>query len=222
MDYTIKRTKGTNVKIKVKTDGTVVVTAPTYVSTDQIHTIVLEKENWIKLVQEQILQEEQSAPDQLIYLGERIETRFGEYDQISLDHNILDVPYFDDEAVFRSNLKEWYTHQTRALIEETIYGYANELGVGINRITIRDQRTRWGSCSSLNNLNFNWRLSMAPMEVVQYVMIHEVCHLVHMNHSKQFWGLVETMMPGYEKSRQWLTKHGRMMFRMIESIPFYI
>ena len=78
----------------------------------------------------------------------------------------------------------------------------------IRSITIRSQKTRWGSCSSKGGLNFNWRLCLAPPEVVDYVVVHELCHLCEMNHSPAFWALVESILPDYKASRQWLRDKG--------------
>ena len=89
------------------------------------------------------------------------------------------------------------------------------MNVQYGRITIRNQKTRWGSCSSKGNLNFNCLLMLAPDEVVDYVVIHELCHLIEMNHSKAFWKQVEQMMPDYKKHRKWLKDHGNeIMERM--------
>jgi predicted metal-dependent hydrolase len=82
------------------------------------------------------------------------------------------------------------------------------LGVSFDRLTIRDQRTRWGSCSSRGTLSFNWRLVLAPAEVLDYVAVHELCHLRVPNHSARFWRLVEQRRPGYRDPRAWLARHG--------------
>jgi len=85
---------------------------------------------------------------------------------------------------------------------------AGALGVSFQRMTIRDQRTRWGSCSSRGTLSFNWRLVLAPPEVLDYVAVHEVCHLRVPNHSGRFWRLVAERRPGYAEPRAWLARHG--------------
>jgi predicted metal-dependent hydrolase len=80
--------------------------------------------------------------------------------------------------------------------------------VSFDRLAIRDQRTRWGSCSSRRTLSFNWRLVLAPPEVLDYVAVHELCHLRVPNHSARFWRLVEQRRPGYREPRAWLARHG--------------
>ncbi len=101
------------------------------------------------------------------------------------------------------------------VISVKVKHYAGLMNVQYGRITIRNQKTRWGSCSSKGNLNFNCLLMLAPDEVVDYVVIHELCHLIEMNHSKAFWKQVEQVMPDYKKHRKWLKDHGNeIMERM--------
>lgn len=93
--------------------------------------------------------------------------------------------------------------------------FAPIIGVKYNRIAIRCQKTRWGSCSSKQNLNFNCLLMMAPEEVRNYVVIHELCHLKQMNHSRLFWAEVEKAMPDYKKWRKWLKDNGRYIMEQV-------
>jgi hypothetical protein len=86
-----------------------------------------------------------------------------------------------------------------------------KMGTPFTRITIRDQRTRWGACSARKSLSFNWRLVMAPPEVAEYVIIHELAHLLEMNHSIRFWKIVEKFCPDYKKRRLWLKKNGHLL-----------
>jgi predicted metal-dependent hydrolase len=85
---------------------------------------------------------------------------------------------------------------------------AAALGVAYTRLTLRDQRSRWGSCSSKGALSFNWRLVLAPHDVLDYVVVHEVCHLVEHHHGSAFWQLVERRRPGYREAKNWLDTHG--------------
>ena len=94
------------------------------------------------------------------------------------------------------------------VIPERVEYFAEMMNVTYGRITIREQKTRWGSCSSEKNLNFNWKLILAPPEVLDYVVVHELCHRLEMNHSPRFWAQVERVLPDYKVSRKWLREHG--------------
>lgn len=99
------------------------------------------------------------------------------------------------------------------VISEKVRYYAEIMNVHYGRITIRNQKTRWGSCSEKGNLNFNCLLMLAPDEVIDYVVVHELCHLIEMNHSKAFWQQVEHVMPDYKEHRKWLKEHGNEIMR---------
>lgn len=100
-------------------------------------------------------------------------------------------------------------------IPERVKYYAQLMGVKYGRITIRNQKTRWGSCSSKGNLNFNCLLMLTPPKVIDYVVVHELCHRKEMNHSKAFWSEVEKVLPDYRESVQWLKREGsQIMSRM--------
>ena len=93
--------------------------------------------------------------------------------------------------------------------------YARIMDVSYGRISIREQRTRWGSCSSKGNLNFNWRLILAPEEVLDYVVVHELAHRREMNHSKAFYAIVESVLPDYRSARRWLREHGHSLWEAV-------
>lgn len=101
--------------------------------------------------------------------------------------------------------------KAQAYIPERVEYFANIMGVDYGRITIRNQKTRWGSCSGKGNLNFNCLLMLAPPEVIDYVVIHELCHRKEMNHSRAFWREIEKVMPDYKKSVLWLKNQGSML-----------
>lgn len=110
--------------------------------------------------------------------------------------------------------------ELRALAEEAaayipgrVSFYAREIGVNYGRITIRNQKSRWGSCSSEGNLNFNCLLMLAPPEIIDYVVVHELCHRLEMNHSPCFWAEVERILPDYKKRRKWLKDNGQRIMR---------
>ena len=103
--------------------------------------------------------------------------------------------------------KELRERAKSVLAQRTAY-FARQVGVTYGRITVRDQKTRWGSCSQTGNLNFNFRLILAPSEVLDYVVVHELCHRRQMNHSAQFWQEVAQVLPDYRERKAWLTENG--------------
>lgn len=100
------------------------------------------------------------------------------------------------------------------VIPERVEYFAKVIGVTYGKITIRNQKTRWGSCSSKGNLNFNCLLMLAPPEVLDYVVVHELCHRKQMNHSKAFWLEVEKVLPNYKEARKWLKEDGSQMITL--------
>ena len=99
----------------------------------------------------------------------------------------------------------------RKIFESRVQYFHQFTGGNYTSITIRDQKTRWGSCSGRGTLSFNWRLILAPPEILDYVVVHELCHLTHMNHSKEFWNLVESVIPDYKIRRKWLKENGHTL-----------
>jgi len=113
-----------------------------------------------------------------------------------------------DPATGAAALERWYRRAARAEIAPRLDAAAARLGRSYTRLTIRAQRTRWGSCSSTGAMSFNWRLLLAPEAVLDYVVWHEACHLVAMDHSPRFWALVAEHCPGYQEPRRWLRRNG--------------
>lgn len=99
-------------------------------------------------------------------------------------------------------LKKRYRDKARARFESRVAYYHKITGVRYTSVTVRDQKTRWGSCSSRGTLSFNYRLIFAPPEILDYVVVHELCHLTHMNHSADFWNMVGSVMPEYKIYRK--------------------
>ena len=115
------------------------------------------------------------------------------------------------EITFASRVERYLRMAARKEITARVDVHAGRLRVDPRRITIRDTRTRWGSCSSKGHLNFSWRLILAPPEILDYVVAHEVAHLIEMNHSSAFWNLVEESYGPHTKARTWLRKNGRQL-----------
>jgi predicted metal-dependent hydrolase len=107
--------------------------------------------------------------------------------------------------------ERWYRAQAREILTERVEHYAGQYGFEYKKIGITSARTRWGSCSANGSLNFSWRLLLAPLEAVDYVVVHELVHTVFHNHSKRFWKRVEKIMPDYKERRKWLRRNGQQL-----------
>lgn len=118
------------------------------------------------------------------------------------------------EKISEADLKA-LAKKAKAVLPERIDYYAKIMGISYGQITIRAQKTRWGSCSSKGNLNFNCLLMLTPIEVIDSVIVHELCHRVHMNHSKAFYDLVHKYYPEYDKWNKWLKNNGKKLIAML-------
>lgn len=133
--------------------------------------------------------------------GRRVELRGGQ----------LTVPGPEDVVAVR--LQAWLKARARDRLAAASDHHAQMLGQSYKRLTLRDTRSRWGSCSSRGGLMYSWRLILAPLEVLNYVAAHEVAHLAEMNHSPAFWDLVKLLYPDYEAPRRWLRQNGAELHR---------
>ena len=125
-------------------------------------------------------------------------------------HELIPVEGYT-EAELRANLKKFYFAECKRIIGQRITRYQQELKVKPKSIDIVDSPTKWGSCSWDKKLTFNYRLAMEPPEVIDYVIIHELCHIHHMNHDRSFWRRVGSIMPDYKEKEDYLMRHGRAM-----------
>jgi len=108
-------------------------------------------------------------------------------------------------------IQDFYVKKAEEVIHDRLQFFNEHYKLKYKRVTFRNQKTRWGSCSSDKNLNFNWRLIMAPIEIIDYVVVHELCHLKNMNHSAAFWRLVAEAVPDYKERRKWLKENNMLL-----------
>lgn len=124
------------------------------------------------------------------------------------DHVLVHMPRNAAEPPLAEVLQASYREKAREVIVRRTEALAPGLGVRPKRISIRDQKTRWGACTGSGTLTFSWRLVLAPPSVLDYVVVHELCHLRHHNHGRRFWELVESVCPAFEAHRAWLRENG--------------
>lgn len=220
LEYILIRSRRRDVLLKALPGGETRVYAPSWTGLKDADALVRQKAD--ELLEMHARLERQLAENRLrhpVGEGSRICIEGGAYalkrvqgTRISLkleDENcILTLPQPDDEQAVRAALRQALSRRALVRIREKLDEYAPKIGVAFGRVAIRDQKSRWGSCSAKRNLNFNWKLIMAPPEALEYVVIHELCHLIEFNHSPRFWNLVKQQMPEYESWKKWLKAHG--------------
>lgn len=136
-----------------------------------------------------------------------VERRDGGRAMATLDDGRLVLGGSDGDAA--GAIERWYRREARRRVERVAAREAERLGLNFKSIAIRDPRTRWGSCSRRGNLSFSWRLAVAPPAVLEYVVVHELCHLREPSHQKPFWRLLESARPGWQEQARWLREHGQ-------------
>jgi predicted metal-dependent hydrolase len=218
--YTVVRSSRKTVSICVETDDRVIVRAPLRLGGDRIERIVSEKSLWIlnrishnrELASKRKLREYVDG-EEFPFLGrkyplERVRGLRG----IALmnDRFCVGIPRAGDEEPERTaaRILRWYRTHALGIIAERVQAYSERVGAEPRAVKIKTHRRRWGSCSGKGNLNFNWALVLAPIEIIDYVVVHELCHIVHHDHSTRFWSLVETILPEYRDRRKWLSVWG--------------
>lgn len=124
---------------------------------------------------------------------------------VDFKNGILHVYVNDNQdSYIKQALKRFYYQQCKAIVERQIRHYQQHFKIKPRQIKISDNKSQWGSCNSNRQLTFNWKLAMAPLEVMDYVVVHEMCHLIHLNHDRSFWRLVGRILPDYEERQNWL------------------
>lgn len=198
----------------------ITVRAPQGASDDDIRRIVDCKRQWIleKLRHPQKYRNRLHPPGKEVvngesapYLGKeyRIELVETETKQVEFARQFL-VPAIQ-QAKRRQVLTDWYIARAKEIILPRSEMHARELGVKFTGAKIVDNRYRWGSCTATDILTFNWRLIKAPMFVIDYVIVHEVAHLMEANHTPRFWGIIRARIPNMEKAKAWLKEHGQVL-----------
>jgi predicted metal-dependent hydrolase len=209
------RSKRRTLTLIIEDDGSLVVRAPLKTSEKTIREFVDSHTQWIEKKQAQRRAAVNAPAKQFIagetfpYLGESyaLEIVRGQKKPLWLDGNFKLAEHAQGNA--QKVFEDWYRIQARQIIGEHVGLFAARHNFQYGKIRISSARTRWGSCSPTGNLSFSWRLILNPIEAVDYVIIHELVHTVHHNHSKRFWKKVEKILPDYKEYNKWLRKNGR-------------
>lgn len=215
VNYSIVFSKRKTISVIVERDRSVIVRAPLNTSKELIENEI-KKRN--RLIQSKINHNQKYPFDKqpkefvsgesLLYLGKN-------YKLYIIDEPVDGVVFDSKFFINKSNqknanklFKDWYLDSANKIIIPKVKSIAKEIGVKYNSLNILDLKYRWGSCTPKDNIHFNWRLIKAPMNVIEYIIVHELTHLLVANHSAEFWNRVASHLPNYDKAKQWLKEFG--------------
>lgn len=218
------------IRIDIRRSGDVILTLPRGVARAQGYAFLEQRRDWVLRTRARILTRTPPEPalrwdgsDQVLLRGQslRLEVHEASVRKASVVLDVgrialyVPVTRLSDTRFLNRLLIDALRDQARVDAKLLLDGESQRLGLSYRDLSIRDQKTRWGSCSRSGHINLNWRLVMAPAEVFRYVVIHELCHLRWLSHGPRFWGLVARQMPEYEMHRAWLRRHGDSLHAML-------
>ena len=219
IEYTLIQSSRSNVLFQALPEAGLRVYAPRWIGLRAVDAMVRERAGELARMQrevdQRIEQDRRAHPvtdgSPLLIEGRRCLLRLSAGKRVrgalEGDEYRLTLPHPESDPDVRAAIRSTLSARALERIRQRLDYYIPRIGRAPGRIAIRDQKTRWGSCSAKGNLNFNWKLIMAPPEALDYVVIHELCHLYEFNHSPRFWALVKAQMPEYEVWKKWLKNH---------------
>lgn len=211
-NFKIVRSKRSSIAIHILPTGQIEVRAPKFLPEFAIKAFVKSRRDWIEKRQAYVLKNK-TVPkkfingERFLYLGHEYQLLLGPSPHIEIKDNTIHFPL----ALAKHGnitLEKWYIKQAKSIIKDLVEEYSKEMNFPYNGISFSDTRSKWGSCTPDNRLQFNWRLIMAPLLVIRYVVIHELVHTVEKNHKTLFWNKVRAKNPSYKNQIKWLKING--------------
>jgi hypothetical protein len=224
LPYLLKRSfRRRTVAISIHPEQGLVVYSPARLSHRWLEEVLLKKARWILSKTREAADARAQAAELRWEPGQSLPFR-GALHPLKVAHDaapagvqlengslVLNLPLEFPGSVTSDRIRQeivgWYREQARRVLLGRVHHYQEAMGVRARNVRVKDQKRRWGSCSADGMLNFNWRLILAPPEILDYVVVHELCHLRLLNHSPAFWDLVGTVMPDYRARKTWLRQN---------------
>jgi len=211
-----KRIKSATIKVE---GGEVTVIVPQALVSTKIVKLLEDKSRWIKeklalhRASQAASEKQYVSGESFSYLGRnyRLKVNKGPYQPVKLAQGRFTVTLragSDNPELIQDSLASWYKQHALAKLTEKTHRFAQSIGVTCNAVGIKEYKSRWGSCSVEGNIDYNWLIIMAPNRIVDYVVAHELCHLIHHDHSPHFWRQLERVMPNYSECKEWLKENG--------------
>ena len=220
----INRSSRRNSVALIVKDNTLYVKAPFYISENTINNIITIKNKWItkKFAEDKILRGQPiikyNNGDILLFKGKQYKLNVKEFssNRAELTNNFLNIHIngsYQNKGIIKDILFKWYFFESEYNLNKTVTYYKNLMDVSVNNIKISEYKSKWGSCNITKKLTFDWRIIMAPEQVIRYLVVHELSHIRHPNHSRSFWSNVDSFMPDFNIHRKWLSKNGKFLLR---------
>jgi len=217
IDIKIKRSKRKTLSIYIERNGSVTALVPQKLSDEEVHDLIKSKEyqiykylaEWTQLNDSKVEREYVSGQS-FLYLGRNYRLKLVDDDisgNLKLKNGYFILPRKDKEKA-KNLFIEFYKIKLREKITPLLETFTTQLDLDYHHIKIMDLQNRWASCSNNKNLNFHWKCAMAPLDVLSYIVVHELVHLIHMNHTKDFWNEIDKIMPHYQQHIEWLKVNG--------------
>ena len=211
IDIEIKKLKKKNVSIEIDNRGKVIFRVPANIKKLELEKIIDKRFNWItnnvkkvKELNKDILERQFEEDEIFLYLGEEYRLKFDKISRIDENKKYI----YTTENNRKESLEKLYKFLAKDYIIKRVEYYLDYFDDKPKSIRIKKQKTRWGSCSFENNLNFNYKIIMAKKQIVDYIVVHEMCHMKHKNHSTEFWSAVKEILPDYKNLREELKDIG--------------
>ncbi|MBE6047625.1 MAG: M48 family metallopeptidase [Clostridium sp.] len=213
--YTVEFRKRKTIGIIIKENGEVIVRAPNGVSFETIDRVIEKKRKWIEQKVIMFKERKQLASDEVMYLGRICKVRVIE--QKFLKKNFVDFKndtfFVNVSELSKANkvLEKWFREECLKKVTEIVFKYTNRFKEKPKEIRVKSQKTKWGCCTYDNKIFLNWHIIMARESAMEYVVVHEMCHMVYKNHSKDYWKCVENILPEFKKEHLYLKENGYLM-----------
>jgi predicted metal-dependent hydrolase len=213
----IVRSRRRTIALVITSEAQLIVRAPLRASAAMIDELVREKQGWIRKTIARIKQRPQATThvyaegEVFFFLGREYPLHFVDDGRAAIERTDRLCVSRTLQPDIRHRLKRWYVLEAEKEIRARCMWFSMTTGYTPVSVRISDARQRWGSCTSTGGLNFSWRLIQAPLEIVDYVIVHELVHLKQHDHSKKFWNKVRDIMPDYELRRKWLRDNERLL-----------
>ncbi len=221
IEFSVIFRKRKTLSIEVEAPNIITVIAPEGATEDRILETVKTKSKWIvqklfeiKEMEYRKREKQYVNGESFIYMGRNYSLQIVQDDKVKLPEAKLIrgkfyvYTYSKDDNKIKQALENWYKDKAKEKLHERVEYYQNYFDIKPTKIIVKDQRKRWGSCTGEQELLFNWRCIMAPSPVLDYIVVHEMCHLIHKNHSKEFWQLLKRVLPDYEDRKARLRDNG--------------